>query len=405
MPLTDIAIKALKPKDKPYKESDSGGLYLEVAPSGGKWWRLKYRFGGKEKRISLGTYPTISLKDARERRDEAKKLLANSTDPGEKRKEDKAAAAAIAQEQALTFEVVAREWFDTMGPAHRENNQKKILWLLGLLNTHIGSKPISQLKAADILAAIRPVEAAGHISTAHTLAQKAGQVCRFARRCGYTEFNPADRLSEALKPLQTKHYATITDPKGIGRLLRAIDEYDGGIGVSYALKILPYVFLRNSELRGAEWREIDFDKAVWTVPASRKDKDNTGMKMRVPHVVPLSRQVVELFRKLHVFTGNGGICFPSPQSKSQCISDVGLLNALRRMGYSKDEMTIHGFRAMFSTLFNEQGFDPNHIEKQLAHKEKDKIRDAYNHASYMEQRRVLMQAWADYLDSLREQVE
>jgi integrase len=183
--------------------------------------------------------------------------------------------------------------------------------------------------------------------------------------------------------------------------LRAIDEYEGTMSVRYALKILPYVFLRNSELRGAEWREIDFDRALWTVPPSRKDKDDTGMKMRVLHVVPLARQVVGLFRDLHMFTGSGPVCFPSPQSKSQCISDVGLLNALRRMGYSKDEMTVHGFRAMFSTMFNEQGFDPDHIEKQLAHKEKDKIRDAYNHASYLEQRRTLMQAWADFLDELR----
>jgi integrase len=401
MPLTDTAIKAFKPKDKPYKEADGGGLYLEVAPSGGKWWRLKYRFDGKEKRISLGTYPTVGLKDARERRDEAKKLLSNHIDPGEKRKADKVEAEAVAKEQALTFEVVAKEWFDTMGTAHRERHRKKILWLLGLLNKHIGGKPIAQLKPADVFAAIRPVEATGHICTAHALAQKAGQVCRYARRCGYTEFNPADSLSEALKPLQTKHYATITDPKEIGRLLRAIDEYEGTMSVRYALKILPYVFLRNSELRGAEWQEIDFDRALWTVPSSRKDKDDTGMKMRVPHVVPLARQVVELFRDLHMFTGSGPVCFPSPQSKSQCISDVGLLNALRRMGYSKDVMTVHGFRAMFSTLFNEQGFDPDHIEKQLAHKEKDKIRDAYNHASYLEQRRTLMQAWADYLDELR----
>ena len=409
MPLTDTAIKALKPKDKPYKEFDGGGLYLEVAPKGGKWWRLKYRFGGKEKRISLGTYPTIGLKDARQRRDEAKELLAKDIDPGEQKKAAKAEAAAIAKDTALTFKAVADEWLQVKKDAYAASHIKSKQWIIKLLCAHLGNKPISQIVPADILTAIRPIEAAGHNVTAHKMAETAGQISRFARTCGHIIFNPADGLKEALKPVQTRHYATLTDPAKVGHLLRCIDEYRGGFSVMYALKILPYLVLRSMELRGALWSEIDLDNATWIVPASRRGKlkDGGGMKMRIAHEVPLPVQVVKLFRELRTVTDNENLCFPGRHSASQCISDMALLNAIRRMGFSKEEMTIHGFRAMFSTILNERklawGFDGDVIEAALAHKEQNAIRGAYNRASYLKQRRNMLQKWADYLDGLREQ--
>lgn len=276
-----------------------------------------------------------------------------------------------------------------------------------MLKEHIGDKPITTLVPADVLSAIRPVEAAGHSVTAHKLAETAGQVFRFARTCGYILFNPADGLKEVLKPVRTRHYATMTDPAAVGHLLRCIDEYEGGVIVGYALKILPYLALRSMELRGGRWSEIDLDKALWIVPAARREnaKDGGGMKMRIAHMVPLPRQVVTLFRELHLLTGSGELCFPGRYSASQCISDMALLNGIRRMGFSKEEMTIHGFRAMFSTILNEKklewGFDADIIEAQLAHKEQNTVRDAYNHASYLEKRREMLQRWADYLDELR----
>jgi integrase len=329
--------------------------------------------------------------------------VAKGIDPSKSKREAKTAAAAKAKEQAATFEAVAREWFAIKRESYRESQQKKILWFLSLLFPHIGGIPLASLEPLQILSAIRPIDEKGHSVTAHKLVQVAGQICRFGMRLGYAKYNAAAGLTEAIKPIKSEHYAAITDPQKIGALLRSIDEYNGSVSIRFALRILPYVFLRNSELRGAEWREIDFDNAIWIVPAVRSDKNGTGMKMRTPHIVPLARQVVGLFRELHLFTGGSTLCFPSPHSQSRCISDMGLLNALRRLGYTKDEMTIHGFRAMFSTLCNEQGFNRDHIEKQLAHQEGNKIREAYNHALYLEERRAMMQEYADFLDGLREQ--
>ena len=396
MPLTDTAIKALKPKSKPYREFDSGGLYLEVAPSGGKWWRLKYRFQGKEKRISLGVYPAIGLKDARARRDEAKELLAKGVDPGERKKEEKAAVEAATLDASLTFEVVAREWYAkktvTLTPGYRK---QLLARLETLLFPYIGETRLSALEPADILKAIRHTEKRGHIETAHRLAQIAGQICRYARLAGYVKHDIVSRLSEALPPVQTKHFAAITDPVEIGHLLRAIDEYQGDVSVSYALRIIPYVFVRSGELRAAEWDEINLDASEWVIPAGR-------MKMRRPHIVPLAPQVVQRFTELKAITGIGRYLFPSPFSAGRCISDVGLLNALRRMGYSKGTMTIHGFRSMASTLLNEQGYRPDVIEAQLSHGDKNLIRAAYNRAEYLPERRQMLEEWANYLDGLRE---
>lgn len=288
MPLTDTMLRKLKSDGTPTKLADSEGLYLYLSATGGKLWRMDYRFDGKRKTLSFGAYPTVSLKDARGKRDQAKELLAKDIDPGAHKKAAKAEAEAIAKEQALTFAVVAQEWFDTKKDVYAASQIKKKQWLLDLLKEHIGDKPITTLVPADVLSAIRPVEAAGHSVTAHKLAETAGQVFRFARTCGYILFNPADGLKEVLKPVRTRHYATMTDPAAVGHLLRCIDEYEGGVIVGYALKILPYLALRSMELRGGRWSEIDLDKALWIVPAARREnaKDGGGMKMRIAHMVP-----------------------------------------------------------------------------------------------------------------------
>ena len=395
MPLTDTAIRTAKPTDKAVKLFDGGGLYLEIAPSGGKWWRLKYRFQGKEKRISLGTYPTVSLKDARERREQAKRLIEQGIDPSNQRKEAKAAAAAIEQEQNTTFEAVARDWFSKKRNAWTPGHQKKILSRLeNQLFPFLGAKLFSSLEPGDFLAAIQKAESRGAIETAHRLAQLCGQVSRYARIVGLTRYDVAAGLTEALTPVQTNHYATITDPAEVGHLLRAIDEYAGEPSICFALKVLPFVFVRSVELRGAEWREFDFESATWIIPAER-------MKMKRPHTVPLAHQVITLLNDLHSLTGSGRYLFPSLFSASRPISDMGLLNALRRMGYAKGVMTIHGFRSMASTILNEQGYRADVIEAQLAHGEKNAIRAAYNHAEYLPERRQMMQEWADYLDELQ----
>lgn len=395
MPLTDTTIRTAKPTGKAVKLFDGGGLYLEVAPSGGKWWRLKYRFQGKEKRISLGTYPTVSLKDARERREQAKRLIEQGVDPSNQRKEAKAAAAAIEQEQNTTFEAVARDWFSKKRNAWTPGHQKKILSRLeNQLFPILGDKLFPALEPADFLTAIQKAESRGAIETAHRLAQLCGQVSRYARIVGLTRYDVAAGLTEALTPVQTNHYATITDPAEVGHLLRAIDEYAGEPSICFALKVLPFVFVRSVELRGAEWREFDFESATWIIPAER-------MKMKRPHTVPLARQVISLLNDLRNTTESGRYLFPSLFSASRPISDMGLLNALRRMGYAKGVMTIHGFRSMASTLLNEQGYRADVIEAQLAHGEKNAIRAAYNHAEYLPERRQMMQEWADYLDELK----
>ena len=294
MPLTDTAIRAIKPTTKAAKLFDGGGLYLEVAPSGGKWWRLKYRFQGKEKRISLGTYPTVGLKDARERREQAKKLLEQGIDPSDQRKEAKAAVAAIEQEQATTFEAVARDWFAKKKAAWTPGHQKKNLSRLeNQLFPILGSRPFSSLEPADFLSAIQKAESRGTIETAHRLAQLCGQVSRYARIVGHTRYDVAAGLAEALTPVQTNHYVTISDPAEIGHLLRAIDAYTGEPSICFALKILPFVFVRSIGLRGAEWGEFDFDAATWIIPAER-------MKMKRPHTVPLARQVIALLHTPHL---------------------------------------------------------------------------------------------------------
>ena len=395
MPLTDTAIKNAKPGKKQIKLFDDGGLFLLVTPKGGKLWRLKYRFGGKEKLLSIGPYSDIGLKEARRRREEARELLAQGLDPGEAKKEAKAIIKAEERAQASSFEAVAREWYGKKTAHLTPDYRKQIMSRLeNQLFPHIGGKLVSALEPADILGAVSHAEKRGAIETAHRLVQFASQVCRYARLVGYCKYDVAAGLTEALPSIQTKHLAAITDPKEVGHLLRAIDDYQGDISIVTAMKILPYTFVRSGELRAAEWAEIDLNRAEWVVPAGR-------MKMRQPHVVPLARQVVKMLTAMREYSGHGKLVFPSPFSATRCISDMGLLNALRRMGYEKGVMTIHGFRGMASTLLNEQGYRPDVIEAQLAHGERNTVRKAYNHAEYLPERRRMMTEWADYLDTLK----
>lgn len=398
MKLTDTKLRALKSTGKVQKLSDGGGLYIHVSPAGGKLWRLFYRFDGKQKTLALGKYPDISLADARRMRDEARALLAQGIDPSAQKKKAKAAAAAEAADMANTFEAVARDWFGKKRTAWTEGHQKKILSRLeNQLFPYIGGRPISSLETADYMTAVQKAEARGAIETAHRLAQLCGQVTRFARIAGIVKHDAAAGLVEALAHVQTTHYAAITSPAELGYLLRAIDAYQGEPSICHALRVLPYVFVRSGELRGMTWDELDLNAGEWVIPAGR-------MKMRRPHVVPLARQVVRLLQSMRDYSGTSAFVFPGTLSASRCISDMGLLNALRRMGYSKEQMTVHGFRTTASTLLNEQGYNRDWIEAQLAHAERNAIRDAYNRAEYLPERRKMMQEWADYLDSLREGV-
>lgn len=393
--LTDTRLRSLRATGKVQKISDGNGLYIHVSQTGGKLWRIAYRFNGKQKTLSLGAYPALSLKEARVRLDEIKSLLAEGIDPGVQKKESKANVLAIAKKQAQTFETVAREWHAKKSSGLTPNYAKQVIQRLeAFVFPFLGNRPITELKAADFLSTFQKVEARGRIEMAHRLAQMCGQVMRYARIAGIVEIDVASGLTEALTPTPIRHHATITDPKEIGVLLRAIDDYSGSLVTQYALKIMPYVFVRSVELRGAVWEEIDLSAKTWTIPAIR-------MKMRRPHYVPLATQVVNLFQELREISQNGTLVFPSPFSASRYLTDMGLLVALRRMGYDKNTMTIHGFRSMASTLLNEQGYRPDVIEAQLAHGERNAVRAAYNHAEYLKERRNMMQAWADYLDTLR----
>ena len=375
MSLSDTAIRAIKPGGKPVKLFDGGGLYLEVAPSGGKWWRLKYRFEGKEKRISLGVYPTVGLKEARERREQAKKFLSQGMDPSVERKEAKAAAIVKTRTSINTFEKVAMDWFNTYAPDLNEKHALRLRrYLEGVFFPAIGGKSVADLLPVDILNAVRSAQERGRIQTAHRLTQLAGQVLQYAFIKGLVSVNVARGITGALQPLRTTSFAAITEPKEIGRLLRAIDNYAGFPSIRYFLKILPYVFTRPGELRLAEWSEVNFDEAMLTIPWQRMKTRKLSKK---DHRVPLARQVVALFQELHKFSGSGRFLFPSIRAKTDTISDPGPLNALRDMGYDQETMTLHGFRSMASTRLNEMGKRPDLVEAQLAHKDPDAVRMVY----------------------------
>lgn len=404
--LTDTKLRAMRPNGKVQKESDGDGLYAYIgAKSKSISWQMAYRFENKQKVLTLGRYPEVSLADVRRKCLEARQVLADGRDPGLVKKSEKEAALLAEKEKTLTFEAVAEQWFEKQYAASPPVTAKKIQWHLGILYQHIGNRPFSSLERRDIVEAIMPTQERGCIDTAHRLAQIANGVCLFAWGLGYADRNLADRIGTTLKPIPRRHRAAITDPEKVGGLLRRIQGYSGaGLSVKYCLNILPYLPLRSEEIRLARWDEIDLENAVWTIPAKRNEHGG-GMKMRVAHTVPLSRQVVDLFRELkniREMNGGGELCFPSPRSSSRTITAEGLLAALRDMGYSKEEMSIHGFRTIFSTLARENNLNPDHIEKQLAHKEQNAVVEAYDRSQYFEQRRVLMQAWADYLDELRD---
>ncbi len=409
MALTDAQIRSARPKEKAYKLFDAGGLYLELSPSGGKWWRFKYRYEGREKRLSLGTYPDVPLagrKDrarggfiegAREKRDAARQVLANGVDPSMQRKAIKAAKGELA---ANSFEAVAREWMDKFAAqlAPKSAERKRRL-LEREVFPWIGAKPIASVTAPDVLSVLRRIEGRGAGETTKRARVYCGQIFRYAIATGRAERDHTQDLKDALAPRVVTHRAAITDPKKIGGLLRAIDAYEGYFVTKSALRLAPLTFVRPGELRQAEWVEIDFEKAAWTIPAER-------MKMRQSHLVPLSWQALEVLKELHPLTGRGKYLFPSPRSSQRPMSDNAVLSALRRMGFGKEEMSGHGFRAMARTILDEVlQVRPDYIEHQLAHAVRDPNGRAYNRTAHLDGRRKMMQNWADYLDKLRTTID
>lgn len=390
MSLTQKQIDAAKPDAKTTRLYDNGGLYLEIAPSGGRWWRLKYRFGGKEKRISLGVYPDVSLAKARGRRNESRDLLADGVDPSEHRKAEKREAAG---REINSFEAVAREWYAKQThiwvPTHASDVLRR---LESNLFPEIGGRPIAEITAPMLLAAVRKIEHRGAHDLAHRVLQVSGQVFRYGIATGRCERNPAPDLRGALTPHKGKHQAAVTAEE-LPALLRAIDGY-GTLGdklTGYALRLLALTFVRTGEIIGAEWDEFDLDAAMWIIPAAR-------MKMKTEHVVPLSRQAVEILHEVRAIGGGSRYVFPG-RNPDKAISNNTMLFALYRLGY-KGKMTGHGFRAVASTILNEAGFRADVIERQLAHCERNEIRGAYNRAEYLPDRRAMMQQWANMLDSL-----
>jgi integrase len=386
--LSEVRVRAAKPKDKPYKLFDERGLYLRVERSGGRLWRFRYHFGGKEKLLALGAYPDVSLKRAREKREEARRLVANGIDPSAQRQREKLS-------QTTTFESIADEWLSLQSNKLAQETQEILRSRLkSYLYPYIGARPIGAITASELLAALRKTEARGKHETAHRARALAGRIFRYAIATGRCERDVAADLKDALAPVESRNFAAVTDPAQVGKLLRAIDGYDGQPVTALALKLAPLVFVRPGELRAADWSEFDLITAEWRIPAVR-------MKMGEQHIVPLSRQALAILRDLQTLSGRGRYLFPSLLTRERPMSENTINAALRRMGYSGEEHTGHGFRSMASTLLNEQGFPPDVIELQLAHVERNKVRAAYNKAQRLAERRRMMQAWADYLDALR----
>ncbi|MDR3100846.1 MAG: integrase arm-type DNA-binding domain-containing protein [Paraburkholderia sp.] len=400
MSLTDLAVRNAAPREKAYRLADAAGMYLEITPAGGKYWRLKYRYGGKEKRLALGVYPETALKQARERRDAARQLLSQGVDPGVARKAEKQAKLVSG---ANTFEAVAREWHLKFAPALSDSHATRNLRRLEKhVFPYIGSRPIGDLMPADVLPVLQRIEKTGHIETAHRVRVLIGQVMRYAVSTGRAARDIAADLRDALPPAQVKHHAAVTEPVALGALLRAIDGYTGTATVTAALRLAPLVFQRPGELRQAEWTEFDLDAALWTVPAARmkrrKDKKENGET----HLVPLSRQAVAILRDLYLLTGRGRFVFPSLRGADRPMSDMAMSAAFKRMGFDSDTALPHGWRATARTLAVEAlGVPAEVVEMQLAHEVRDSLGRAYNRTQWLDARRDLMQKWADYLDGLR----
>ncbi|SDZ82540.1 tyrosine-type recombinase/integrase [Nitrosospira multiformis] len=391
MPLTDVAVRNAKPANKPYKLTDGKGLYVLVN-SAGKYWRFDYRYLGKRKTLALGVYPDVSLADARSRRSNARKLIANGDDPGAIKQAEKQRAKQLSLN---TFEAVAQEWHEKQSVKWSPKNSARILSLLVRdIFPAIGKTPIAEVTAGSLLATIQKIEKRGNIETAHRAMQTCGQIFRYAIATGRAHADLSLVLKGALTPVKEKHHPSITDPKKIKHLLLALDGYSGSFITQQALKLAPLLFVRPGELRHAEWSEIDFDAAEWRIAAGK-------MKMKAVHLVPLPKQALSILMELHPLTGHGRYVFPGVRSWSRPMSENTVNAALRRLGYEKDEMTGHGFRSMASTILHEQGWPHEALERQLAHAERNKVSAAYNYAEHLPKRREMMQAWADYLDRLK----
>ena len=394
MPLTDVAIRNLKPKSSLYRVADSDGLCVEVTPSGGKLWRLRYRFDGKAKMIALGAYPAVRLASARKRRDEARAHLAEGIDPSVKKKAAKAVRAGLA---ANTFEVIAREWYAKAMEGKADTTKQKLLRRLEVdVFPWIGARPIAEIAPADLVRIIERMESRGAVDLAKRVHNAIVRIFRYAVTKGFTSSNPAQSidLNLILPQKGVQHHASVTDPKAVGELLRAIDGFTGALITRCALRVAANTFVRPGNLRHAEWTEIDFDKAEWRIQAGK-------MKMKEQHIVPLSTQAIAILKEIQPLTGSGRYVFPGERGQSTVMSENTINAALRRLGYAKEEMTGHGFRSMASTLLHELGLPHAVIERQLAHGERNKVSAAYNFAEYLPERRKMMQQWADYLDKLK----
>ena len=394
MSLTDTAIKKAKPEAKQRKLYDERGLFLLISPKGGKWWRFKYLFDGKEKQLSLGTYPDVSLKEARDRRGEARKQVAADIDPGEHRKAKKAAREA---KQANSFEVIGREWFAKHSANWSKKHSDRIISSLKRdIFPWLGGKPITEITPPQLLQTVRRIEERGALETAHRTLANCGQIIRYAIATGRAERDISADLKGALPPFRNKkHLAAVTEPKKVGKLLRLLDTYQGTLPVRCALRLAPLVFVRPGELRHAQWEDIDLENSEWRYLVT---------KTKTPHIVPLAHQAVEVLEELKPLTGKGRYVFPSARSPrgNRPMSDNAILAAMRSMGIDKEEMSGHGFRAMARTILDEVlGFRPDYIEHQLAHAVRDPNGRAYNRTAHLPERHKMMQEWADYLDKLK----
>lgn len=394
VPLTDTQVRSAKAQPKDYKLADGGGLFLLITPTGGKLWNMKYRFDGKEKRLSFGAYPALSLADARHRREDAKKLIANGVDPGEMKKSIKQAKIALEEN---SFEIIAREWHTKFYTQWSKVHADTIIDRLEKeVFPTLGSKPISDISTPDVLAVLRRMESRGALGTAHRIRTMCRQIFRYAIATGRATRDPAADLQGALPPVKYGHRAAIIDPKQLAPLLRAIDGYEGSFVVKRAMQLLPMFFCRPGELRSAEWSEFDFDGAIWSIPAER-------MKMKAPHIVPLCSQAVNLLLELRPLTIHSKYVFPCHRTPLRCMSDNAINACLRRMGFEKSEVCAHGFRATARTILDEVlQVRPDFIEHQLAHAVKDPNGRAYNRTAHLAERKKMMQLWADYLDGLKQ---
>lgn len=390
MPLNDTRLRALKPRPKVYRVADMDGLCIEVRPTGARCWRFRYRFAGRANMIDVGDYPAVGLQEARRERDKLRAMVRQGVDPSAARRSELARM----QDDGDGFEAVAREWLAKQGAWSPATLAKATALLETWAFPWIGRRRLGEVTVGDMLQVIQRPEAQGKIETAQRLKQRCGQVFRYGIPSGRCDSDPTASLRGVLRTVKVRHHASLTDRARVGGLLRAIDSYPGTFVVLCALRLSALTFVRPGELRAWEWAEIDATDSVWRIPANK-------MKMRTPHLVPLSRQALAVLDELRPVTGRGRYVLPSARGGGRPMSENAVRVALRTLGFTNDDMTAHGFRSMASTLLNEAGFNRDWIERQLAHSERDAVRAAYNYAEHLAERRVMMQAWADLLDKLR----